>query len=217
MAFIFNVGYYALKMKRLKLFVPFLLLQPMGIVKQISQQQNLVEAIKTNNQLVLKKLYQDNYKKVEIHIVNNSGSIPQAKDTYQEAFLACYQNIKADKFLPTGETALQGYLFTIAKNKWTDFLRSSRYKKTQGMSEGISARMASETIDDTEVTEEQVQMDSTMDAFSKLGAECKELLTLFYFKKKSMREISDEKNLGEASARNKKYRCIQQLKEIALN
>lgn len=188
----------------------------MGNVKHIETQQNLVEAIKTNNQLVLKKLYQDNYKKIEIHIVNNSGSIPQAKDTFQEAFLSLYQNIKSDKFVPTSDSALQGYLFTIAKNKWTDFLRSSQYKKTQGMSEGITTRMTSETVED-EVTENQSKMDLTMKAFVRLGTECKELLKLFYFEKKSMREISEEKNLAEASTRNKKYRCIQQLKDLAIS
>lgn len=191
----------------------------MEVVKQTSQQQELVAAIKSNNPLVLKKLYQDNYKKIEIHIVNNSGSIPQAKDLYQEAFLAMYQKVKLDKFSPTGETALQGYLFTIAKNKWTDFLRSSHYKKTQGISEGIQASMASEigTIETSEMDQEQEKLDITMEAFARLGNECKELLTLFYFKKKSMRAISEEKNLAEASARNKKYRCVQQLKNLALS
>ena len=185
----------------------------------IKTQFLIVEAIKNNDQGVLKRIYQENYKKIEIHIVNNSGSIPQAKDLYQEAFLAMYQRVKLDKFLPTGETALQGYLFTIAKNKWTDYLRSSQYKKTQGISEGIEANMASEISndEDSEVDEEQAKMDLTMDAFARLGTECKELLTLFYFKKKSMRDISEEKNLGEASARNKKYRCIQRLKELALS
>ena len=185
-------------------------------VKHITKQQDLVNAIKTNNQLVLKKLYQDNYKKVEIHIVNNSGSIPQAKDIFQEAFLAMYQNIKLDKFVPKSDSGLQGYLFTIAKNKWTDFLRSSRYKKTQGMSEGIEARMSSEILDD-KTNEQQSKMDLTLQAFARLGNECKELLKLFYFEKKSMREISEEKSLAEASTRNKKYRCIQQLKELAIS
>lgn len=57
--------------------------------------------------------------------------MPQAKDIYQEAFLAVWQNIKKGAFQPRNESALQGYLFQIAKNKWTDELRSARYKKTQ--------------------------------------------------------------------------------------
>tara|TARA_R100000935_G_scaffold26814_1_gene46889 strand:- start:85451 stop:86026 length:576 start_codon:yes stop_codon:yes gene_type:complete len=180
----------------------------------IVEQSKLVVAIKANNSKVLQQLYQENYKKVEIHIVNNSGSIPQAQDTYQEAFLACYQNIKADKFEPNSETALQGYLFTIAKNKWTDYLRSSQFKKVQGMSEGISATMKDEDTIPVENNLAQLQMNATIDAFSRLGNECKELLKLFYYEKKSMEEISAEKNLTSASARNKKYRCIQKLKTL---
>lgn len=188
----------------------------MGTLEKIDSQLQLVNAIKSNDQVVLKQLYQKNYKKVEIHIVNNSGSIPQAKDLYQEAFLAMYQNVKADKFAPTNETALQGYLYRIAKNKWTDFLRSSQYKKTTGMSEGVSATLQGETYEMEDIEQDE-QLDATMSAFARLGKECKELLTQFYFQKKSMREISTENNLAEASARNKKYRCIQQLKELALS
>ena len=53
-----------------------------------------------------------------------------------------------------------------------------------------------------------------MQAFKKLGKECKELLEVFYFEKKSLREIAAQFNIGEASARNKKYRCIQKLRSL---
>ncbi len=185
---------------------------------QIEKQLQLVDAIKTNDELVLKQLYQDNYKKVEVYIVQNNGSMPQAKDTYQEAFLAVYQNIKAEKFVPTNETALQGYIYQVAKNKWTDYLRSARYKKTTGMIDNYhKADDASEIDGFNEHDENDQKLDATMDAFGKLGAECKDLLTRFYFDKKSLRDIASVLNLEEASARNKKYRCIQSLRNIALS
>ncbi len=186
----------------------------MGKVLEIEKQHTLVSAIRNNDQQVLKKLYLNNYQKVEKYILANSGSIPQAKDAYQEAFLATYQNVKADKFLPLNETALQGYLFTIAKNKWTDYLRSAQFKKTKGISENLSGSL-SENADENIEDDFQLKMDSTLDAFSKLGEECKNVLTLFYFNKKSMREIAEIQNLEEASVRNKKYRCLQQLKKLA--
>ncbi len=182
---------------------------------QIEKQLQLVDAIKTNNQKVLKQLYQNNFKKIEIYIVQNNGSMPQAKDTYQEAFLAMYQNIKAGKFTPTNETALQGYLYQIAKNKWTDFLRSSQYKKTAPLIDNF--HQASDSLEDDESFRSDEKLEATMAAFAKLGGECKELLTKFYFNKKSLRDIAAELNLAEASARNKKYRCIQKLREIALS
>ena len=186
----------------------------MGKILNIKQ-HSLIEAITKNDQQVLKFLYQSNYGKVERFILNNSGSSHEAKDIFQEAFLAVYQNVKANKFVPINETALQGYLFTIAKNKWRDHLRTAKFKKTNRISEGLNASL---TINDNhlEADEFQLKLDIAMDAFKKLGEECKALLTLFYFHKKTMREIACDQNLTEASARNKKYRCLQHLKTIAL-
>ncbi|NND62134.1 MAG: sigma-70 family RNA polymerase sigma factor [Flavobacteriaceae bacterium] len=189
----------------------------MGKVTEIHKQLTLVQSIKKNDPVVLKKLYQENYFKVEGFILKNSGSKPQAKDIYQEAFMAMYQNIKADKFTPQNETALQGYLYRIAKNKWTDFLRSSEFKKTTALE---SFAQVSDEIDEGIIEDEMAknsQLEAAMNAFKKLGEECKHLLEVFYFQKKSMNEIALLYNIGEASARNKKYRCIQKLKSLTLS
>lgn len=178
------------------------------------EQHTLVDAIRANDENILKKLYTNNFRKVETFILMNNGSPPQAKDTYQEAFIAVWRNVKAGKFHPENETALQGYLYTIAKNKWTDFLRSSRYKKTGALPDQLE-RPEEFSPDDMMKTDEK--MSKVMDAFGRLGIPCKELLTQFYFGKKSVREIASALQIEEASARNKKYRCMQKLKELALS
>ena len=182
---------------------------------QIENQFQVITTIKANDNLVLKKLYQENYKKVEVFILKNNGSMPQAKDTYQEAFIAMYHNIKADKFNPTNESALQGYLYQIAKNKWTDFLRSSRFKKTSQIADNFFIQDEDSNLTSFEISEAEYNPTQlAMEAFTQLGAECKKLLEVFYFQKKSLREIAAEFNIGEASARNKKYRCIQKLRDL---
>tara|TARA_R110000850_G_scaffold80862_1_gene173476 strand:- start:16537 stop:17106 length:570 start_codon:yes stop_codon:yes gene_type:complete len=178
---------------------------------QNENQHTLVSQIKENNETVLKELYQNNYYKIEAYILKNNGTKPQAKDIYQEAFLAVWQNIKKGAFTPQNEGAVQGYLYQIAKNKWTDVLRSSRYKKTQ---QGLTDLhlMEHEKEPDTE-TDENIK--TVMTAFNELGEECRQLLTRFYFSKMPLSEIASHFNIGEASARNKKYRCIQKLKMLS--
>ena len=126
-----------------------------------------------------------------------------------------YQNIKANKFTPTNESALQGYLYQIAKNKWTDFLRSSRYKNTSQMSESFHLKDEDNTLSEFDISEEEFNPQNlVMEAFNQLGDECKKLLEVYYFQKKSLREIAAVFHIGEASARNKKYRCIQKLRNL---
>ncbi|MGC1206057.1 MAG: sigma-70 family RNA polymerase sigma factor [Flavobacteriaceae bacterium] len=182
-----------------------------------SKNQGFIEAIQNNDTQVLNKLYVSNYPTIEILVLKNSGSKDQAKDIYQDAFLAVWQNIKQNKFVPKNETSINGYLYTIAKNKWMDVLRSQGYKKTIIASKLYHFEIKDEEnndIDDDILKDKRLE--DVMIAFKNLGDACKSLLRKFYFEKKSMYLIAEELALDAASTRNKKYRCMQKLKEIAL-
>jgi RNA polymerase sigma factor (sigma-70 family) len=185
--------------------------------EQPSTTQSFVEAIKNNNTQVLKNLYISNYPKIEVLILKNSGSKDQAKDIYQDAFLAVWQNIKQNKFIPESESSVNGYLYIVAKNKWMDVLRSQSYKKTIVASKLNHFEIKAEEnngIDDDILKDKRLE--DVMLAFKNLGEACKSLLRKFYFEKKSMNLIAEELAIDSASTRNKKYRCMQKLKEIAL-
>jgi RNA polymerase sigma factor (sigma-70 family) len=184
----------------------------------INDSDKLVNAFKANNESILKTIYQENYSKVELHVLQNKGTKQQAKDVYQEAFLAVWQNVKNHKFIPKSDTAIHGYLYTIAKNKWIDYLRSNNYKKmitTSKLNRLDLGQFKDNVIEDND--KDTGKMDIAMKAFNDLGNACKTLLTKVYFEKKSMKEIAVELQLDTASTRNKKYRCMQKLRELALN
>lgn len=182
------------------------------------KQEQLVKAIQANDESVLELLYQENYYKTEKYIIENRGSQEQAKDTYQEAFIAVWENVQNDKFIPKNETAINGYIYTVAKNKWLDFLKSSRFKKTSTL-ETHEYKIESETNSDSESLEEETNQKilKVADTFNKIGDACKKILTLFYYDSKSLKEIATELSIAEASARNKKYRCIEKLRALVLS
>lgn len=179
-------------------------------------QYQLIEAIKANNQIALKQFYMSNYFKIEALVLKNSGSVDHAKDLYQESFIAVWKNLKTNKFEPKNETALQGYLYQIAKNKWMDVLRSNTFKKTNTLTDERLSFLKEEAIDET-IDDNEDKLNSIMIAFKNLGQPCKQLLTNFYYEKKSLRDIASELQLEEASVRNKKYRCMEKLRSIVLS
>ncbi|MTE26685.1 RNA polymerase sigma factor [Winogradskyella ouciana] len=184
---------------------------------KIHQKLQVIDAIKNNDSSTLKSIYTKNYPKVEILVLKNNGTKEHAKDIYQEAFLALWQNIKQDKFVPATESSINGYLYTIAKNKWMDVLRSKGYKKTIVASQLQHFEIKDEEdngIDDDILKDKRLE--DVMLAFKNLGEACRSLLRMFYFEKKSMNLIAEELSLDSASTRNKKYRCMQKLKQIAL-
>ncbi|MCB0446014.1 MAG: sigma-70 family RNA polymerase sigma factor [Gelidibacter sp.] len=177
----------------------------------------LIEGLKCNDEQSLQSLYQSNYAKVEALILKNNGTRDHAKDIYQEAFIVVWKNVKDKKFIPQNETALHGYLYTISKNKWMDYLRSKHYKKTVVTSKLNHFELSDvdhEKKDDDIIKENRLE--GIMAAFKTMGSPCKELLTTFYFEKKSLRDIADELQIEENTARNKKYRCMEKLRELVL-
>jgi len=180
-------------------------------------QSQLINAIKSNNQSVLKLLYISNYSKIELFILRHNGTKEDAKDIYQEAFIAVWNNIKNNTFIPLNETAIQGYLYSISKNKWMDVLKSSRYKKTTFNFDEKSLKSKSDEL--YELHQEDFfdeKLKSIMEAFKNMGAPCKALLTDFYYKKKSLKIISIELNIEESTVRNKKYRCMEKLRTLVM-
>jgi len=167
-------------------------------------------AIKADDHHTLKALYQENYPKVEKFVLANSGSIDEAKDIYQDAFLAFWRNIQLDRFVPRNETALEGYLFTIARNKWMDQLRSGRFKLTVAYEDDHG-----EQADEPGVSEEEnAYLVAVREHFGRLGSQCQDVLTRFYFNKQNMSTIAAAFDWTEQTARNSKYRCLQKLKEF---
>lgn len=177
---------------------------PKDIFETFSQEK-LTEAIRQNDEKVLKWIYQKNFPKVQQMVLTNSGSVDQAKDLYQEAFLTFWTTLKTGKFHPENDSALFGFLYRIAKNKWLDTVRSSTFKQTV-FPEVFPEKMEEEQ-EDKEAHYSQIE-----GAFAKLGENCKELLTRFYFQKESLSVLSAHFGWTEASTKNNKYRCMEKLR-----
>ena len=182
--------------------------------KNYTNSSDKVKAIKENDEGMLKLFYQANYPKVETYVLNNSGTTDEAKDIYQEAFIAVWRNIKLDRFSPHNSISLEGYLYQVAKNKWLDHLRIIKRKKmlplvdiTDGPNEMEEALSLSKR--------EQQQLNSIQINLKLVGKNCREILDRFYYQKQSIETISKAMNWTNATAKNNKYRCLQRLRELS--
>jgi len=183
--------------------------------KDYSSQKQLIKAIQVNDERALKTLYEDNFHKTKNYILKNSGSVDEAKDFFQEAFVTVWEHVQDNKFIPQNKSALNGYLYTIAKNKWLNHLNSARYRKTNSYENHVETLSNKKTIED-DIFNEDNKIDEVAIAFETLGDACKKLLAVFYYESKSLRDISKILNITEASARNKKYRCLEKLRTLVL-
>ncbi len=187
--------------------------------QSLPNQQETIQGVLQNNESVLRSLYAEVFPKVRIYILQNYGNEAHAKDIFQDAFLAFWKNIKKEKYEPRKDIAIQAYLFTIAKNKWIDYLRSADFKKTvTGLEKAPAAQLAWEQEDVQEENKvNENRLEAMRQAMAQLGKECKMVLTQFYFERLSIDTIAEGLKIGSASARNKKYRCMEKLRALTLD
>ena len=183
--------------------------------KDYSSQEKLIQAIQANDEHVLKEIYNTNFYKIEHYVLKNNGSIDEAKDIFQEAFVSVWENVQDNKFVPKNASALNGYLYTIAKNKWLNHLNSAHYRKTKSYENNKYILNNKNTFEvNMFEDEDDNKINEFVNAFNNLGDTCKRLLSVFYYDNKSLRDISKLFNITEASARNKKYRCLEKLRTL---
>ncbi len=170
----------------------------------------LLDAIKANKEAALKQFYQEEYPKTERYVREKGGTAEQAKDIFQEAFIAVWRNVQLEKVQLDNGAKLSAYLYQVAKNKWIDYLRSGHYKNTMAVSD---LHDGFDTAD--ELPEEQHQyLEAVKIAFKQLSENCKEVLNRFYYKNESVLVIAEAMEWTEATVRNNKYRCMERLRDM---
>jgi RNA polymerase sigma-70 factor (ECF subfamily) len=105
---------------------------------------------------------------------------------------------------------IRTYLFSIGKNKFAEL---TRYWNKNIDDINYNVPDHSLLPGETELKNDLIILSEA--ALLQMGNPCKELLQLYYYHKKSMSEIAELLGYqNEHTARNKKYRCLGQLKEM---
>lgn len=175
--------------------------------------QSLYQGLLNNEPKVFEFIYTKNFPAVRQQVQQYGGSEDDAKDIFQEGMIALWDNIRSGTYQLREGVKMSTYLIQICKLRWMDRMKkaSNRYeiRKNDYVEPEAEAEVLVNWID----REEQQQFQRQ---FAQLGERCQDLLNRFYFLKESMQEIAAALNIGEATAKNEKYRCMQRLKKIVL-
>lgn len=177
-------------------------------------QDQLLTGFKNNDRAILKYMYHKAYPAVRAFILRNSGSEDEARDIYQEAFTASWRNVRRGDFELRAGSSIEAYLVRIAKNKWMDKLKSSQHRKTVVSTDMVDSFMAMHVEADEDDASLESQRNLMKQAFARLGDSCQQLLADFYFNNLSMQELAKQFDITFSSVRNKKYRCMETLRQL---
>lgn len=183
------------------------------MIKSIApyKDSQLIEGIKRRDGEAIKQLYHYHTGAFKTMILNNGGTKTDADDIEQLVIIHLYEKVITSDFKLTAK--LSTYLYSVARNMWLK--RASKKNLTLSSDD--------DTLNLPEISEEiEIQIDPKDDeeeilvkSIANLGDTCKQILTKFYYEKKSMRTISNElPDFTEDNLRKRKYKCMQQLKKI---
>jgi RNA polymerase sigma factor (sigma-70 family) len=172
----------------------------------------LIEALrgedKRKREWALYQLYKDRDLKafVSSHVRGLGGVQEDVEDVFQEALILFDRNVRSGVF--RAESSLKTYFIGIVKWLWLAVMRKKSIKVEEFQPEAIDLQV--EGADHIMIAQEKKVIFENV--ISKMGAQCKELLSLYKLDY-SMKEIASLMNFSSPEmAKKQAYRCREKLK-----
>ncbi len=179
-------------------------------MKSDKNELDLLEGLARNDRQAIETLYAQHYKMIQSLIINNQGTIDDARDIFQEAMIVLYEKAKSGSFELNCQ--IKTYVYSVSRRLWLKRLQQlQKYlPEINGIDEIVPVE---EEVEAAEKRNTDFQLMER--AMMNLGEPCKSLLEAFYVQKKSMTEIAGNFGYTNAdNAKNQKYKCLMRLKKI---
>lgn len=173
-------------------------------------EKELLKGLAENNRVATETIYAQNYGMVQSMVLNNNGTIDDARDIFQEAMVVLYEKAKLSHFELSCQ--IKTYIYSVSRRLWLK--RLQQLQKYSSEVEGIAEVVPVE--DELEQHElknfEFLVMEKSM---LSLGEPCRSLLEAYYLQKRSMVDIAGSFGYTNAdNAKNQKYKCLTRLKKL---
>jgi RNA polymerase sigma factor (sigma-70 family) len=147
------------------------------------------------------------------------------EDIFQDAILVLYENIVNKDFVLAANTSLQTYLNSVCRNQLLKKIGKNNVvelNENKGNDEDhdevmeFNPLIVDELEEFVDIKEQQFNaMEKALEKIKQAGGHCYELLTLFWYHRKSMSELSEVFGYSNAdNTKNQKARCQKSLEKL---
>lgn len=176
----------------------------------LEKEHLLLKGLAGSDKNAVEAIYRDNYNMIQSFVLNNNGSVDDARDIFQEAMVVLYEKAKDTTF--SLNCQIKTYVYSVCRRLWLKRLQQLNKYSTQ--IEGIEEIVpVEEELEDHEKRNADfILMEHAM---GKIGEPCKSLLDAYYLQKKSMQDIAGDFGYTNAdNAKTQKYKCLVRLKKL---
>ena len=135
-----------------------------------------------------------------------TGATDEAMDLVQEIFISVYRNLPNYR----GEGVFAAWLFRIASNRCTDFLRKRSRSPLHQYNDDVS-ELSSERMADEDLHRDQANR-SVLKMMSSLSQEQRQVIELKLFQNMTFEEIEGYTGLSANTAKTRFYAALKKLK-----
>ena len=180
--------------------------EPSG--KIISEQDNLendlIIGLAVGDSSAFDELYENEYPKIRDYVIQNSGSIADAQDVFQDGVVVLLEKVKTPEFEFTCKVGT--YLYSCCRNLWLKQLRKTNREINSEYYEIYD-------VEDVSLLEEpENHHEKLAPILAKISESCLKLFQAFYYECKTWETIAQEFGYNTInSAKNQKYKCLKKI------
>jgi RNA polymerase sigma factor (sigma-70 family) len=179
-------------------------------VSTTEQEKQLLVGLAENDKKAIESIYRENYTVIQGFVLNNNGSVDDARDIFQEAMIVLYEKALSGTF--ELHCQIKTYMYSVCRRLWLKRLQHDQKFTTKVENLLETVHVEEELEDHEKKNTDFMIMESAM---NKIGEPCKSLLDAYYLQKKSMQYIASEFGYTNAdNAKTQKYKCLVRLKKI---
>jgi len=172
-----------------------------------TQDEQLIRKALHGNEKAWVKLVRRYEKRIYNYSLRMTGATDEAMDLVQEVFLSVYRNLPNYR----GDGVFQAWLFRIASNRCTDFLRRRNNNPLANLNSTDTETFHSTQSAEEDVTRSQANK-NIIKMLSVLSTEQRQVVELKVFQNMTFDEIEGFTGLSASTAKTRFYSALKNLK-----
>ena len=101
-----------------------------------SNEQDLLKGLAQDKREAVETIYKQHYNMVQSLVLNNSGTIEEAKDIFQEAIIVLYEKTRSGNF--ELNCLIKTYLYSVSRRLWLKRLQQiQKFPGESGAAEAV--------------------------------------------------------------------------------
>jgi len=165
-------------------------------------------ALLNNDQKIVKEIYAKFSGRIKRYVLNNSGSVEDASDIFQEALVDIYKQAKYKSFILT--CPFEPFLLLVCKRKWLNELKKRSILPVTNNEDDLLT-IGEDVFADAELLEKQGEEARLFERmFEKLGERCQEIIRES-LNSNSQEKVAEALGVTYGYLRKKKSECMAAL------